>query len=431
MIDLIKILDLILYIFKDVLVSATSVTALVFILGGKFRKHIPTFIGLPLLLIAGTAYFVLFFNGTTVDRGMYLDAISSTAYLLSVGFLVKGLRLSKRIWFTLLIVFTMEMFFSLFGPHLPSYLFVESIIYIVLYGFMLAIIVFNVKNLAVNPLPQVFDTIPKWIFVIILFFDLTGYYKSFGESYDWYNIFYIISSIGVIICVLFFVFKIFSLTYQQNEILRQFNEQKNFSEKMLKGDENLRRFRHDYKNHMIVINALLESGSTDRAREYINAMNADINGVLTKISTGNFVADAIINNKSVIASGSGDKIQFDGQFPKDGISDEDICTILANTLDNAIEATAKIEGGCTISVEAVIRNRNFLLTVTNPVLENVKIGKNNTVKTTKKNRAEHGIGTKNIQKAVSAYKGNMLLSCENNIFTTEIRLTLPTAEKTE
>ena len=175
---------------------------------------------------------------------------------------------------------------------------------------------------------------------------------------------------------------------------------------------------------MIVINALLESGSTDRAREYINAMNADINGTLNKISTGNFVADAIINNKAVIAAQSGNKIQFDGQFPAEGLADEDICTILANALDNAIEAVAKIEDESTITVEAVIRNKNFILNISNPVIENIKIGKNNSIKTTKKNRNEHGIGTKNIIKVVNKYNGAMVIECDNKIFSINIRLQL-------
>lgn len=421
---MIKALDFIFYSIKDFLVVVTSVYSSIFLLGGKFRKNISALVILPAVILFNSAFASFLFTGTNEDRLMILDIISSTVFFLSVGLLVKDIKLNKKIWFSLLCICTMEMFYSLFSPYLPDYLFVEAIVYILLYAAMFAILFFSKKNLSINPLPKVFDTIPKWIFIAILFFEMTGYYKSFGESYTWYNILYIISTICVVICVLFFIFKIFSLTYQQNEILRQFNEQKNYSEKMLRGDENLRRFRHDYRNHMIVINALLESGSTDRAREYINAMNADINGTLNKISTGNFVADAIINNKAVIAAQSGNKIQFDGQFPAEGLADEDICTILANALDNAIEAVAKIEDESTITVEAVIRNKNFILNISNPVIENIKIGKNNSIKTTKKNRNEHGIGTKNIIKVVNKYNGAMVIECDNKIFSINIRLQL-------
>ncbi len=419
---MLSILDFVLYLLKDLLVTSTLVIAVIYLLGGSFRKNIAVLTLIPALLTCSAAYGIFFFPGIQEDRLMMLDIFSSTAYLLSVAFLVNDIKLSKKIWFSLICICTMEMFFSLFSPYLPTHLFVEAIVYIILYAVMLGVILFNVRNSAVNFMPQVFDAIPRWILAAVLFFDMTGYYKSFGESYVWYNILYIISTICVIICVLFFIIRIFSLTYQQNEILRQFNEQKSFSEKMLKGDENLRRFRHDYRNHMIVINALLESGSTDRAREYINAMNADINHTLNKVSTGNFVADAIINNKSIIAAQSGNKISFSGQIPERGIDDSDICTILANALDNAIEATEKLGTESTISVDAAVRQGNFILTITNPVIENVKIGKNNTIKTTKKNRNEHGIGTKNITKTVNKYNGALMLECENNIFSFTVRL---------
>ena len=426
---LIKILDFILYTLKDFLIMLTSVYSSVYLLGGKFRKNIPAIIILPLIIVANAVFCVLCFNGTTEDKLLIIDTVSSTVFFLSVGLLIKDIKLSKKLWFSLLCICTMEMFYSLFSPYLPSHLFVEAIVYIILYAILLTVIFINGKNRSINPLPHVFDTIPRWIFVAILFFEMTGYYKSFGESYVWYNILYIISTICVVLCVLFFIFKIFSLTYQQNEILRQFDEQKHFSEKMLVGDENLRRFKHDYRNHMIVINALLENGSTDRAREYINAMNADINNIINKISTGNLIADAIINNKSVVAAQTGNKISFTGQFPAKGISDEDICIIFSNLLDNAIEATEKFDRESIISVEAGVRNSNFILGISNPVIENVKIGKNNTIKTTKKNHTEHGIGTKNIMKAVKKYNGDIVMDCQNNVFTVDIRLSLSKSEE--
>ena len=166
---------------------------------------------------------------------------------------------------------------------------------------------------------------------------------------------------------------------------------------------------------------------TDRA-DCINAMNSDINNTINKISSGNLIADAILNNKAVVAAQSGNKIQFEGQFPKDGIADNDICTILANALDNAIEATEKTDNSSVITVEAAVRMGNFILSISNPVNENIKIGKNNTMKTTKKNHAEHGIGVKNIQRVVKKYNGALTLECENKIFSVNMRMNIQTKE---
>ncbi len=425
---MINLLDFFFYTIKDILVCITMILACTNLLGGKVKKNIPAGILIGLLLVSNAAFFIFFFKGTQENRLLFLDSVSSLAFILSVSFFIKELKYSKRIWFLLVCVLTMEMFFSLFSPYLPSHLFVEAIIYIILYALLLFVLLYAVKSTTVNFMPQVFDTMPKWIIIALLGFDLTGYYKTFGESSDWYNVLYIASTIGVIICVLFFVLKIFTLTYQQNEILRQFHEQKNYSEKMLKGDENLRRFRHDYRNHMIVINAYLENGNTDSARSYLNSINASISDTVNKISTGNFVADAILNNKTVVAAQNGNRIQFSGQVPADGIADEDICTVLANAVDNALEATQKLQSESVIHVEAAIRNNMFLLNISNPVAEKVKIGKNNTIKTTKKNKSEHGIGTKNIQKIVKKYNGALTLDCTDMIFTFSIRLHLQAAD---
>ena len=108
-----------------------------------------------------------------------------------------------------------------------------------------------------------------------------------------------------------------------------------------------------------------------------------------------------------------------------------MCTLLANALDNALEAVQKIEDESVIRVDATVKNRFFVLTVTNPVLEDVKIGKNNTIKTTKANRNEHGIGTKNIQKVVKKYNGALDLECENKIFSFSVRLTLQQTDEEE
>lgn len=417
-------LDTILYAVHDLIICITLVFASGYLLGGRFRKNIPAAVILTAIITLSSVFGNILFTGTEEDRLLILDIASSLCYFMSVFFFIRDVKAGKRIWFLLLCVCTMEMFFSLFAPFIPEYLFARSIVYIIMYSLMLFFILYTVKHSTVNIMPQVFDTIPRPVFAAVLFFDMTGYYKSFGESHDWYNILYIISTIGVIICVLFFMFRIFSLTYQQNEIIKQFNEQKAYSEKMLKGDENLRHFRHDYRNHMIVVNALLENGSIDRAREYINSMNADISGTLSKISTGNIVADALINSKAIIAAQSENKISFGGQIPREGIDDRDLCTILGNVLDNAIEAAAKLPESCTITVEAAVRSNNFILSVSNPVAEDVKIGKNNTLKTTKQNKADHGIGTKNIMKALNKYKGSVVYDCKNKVFTADIRLSL-------
>ena len=197
---------------------------------------------------------------------------------------------------------------------------------------------------------------------------------------------------------------------------------KEYSEKMLTNDDELRRFRHDYRNHMIVINSLFENGQTDRAREYINNMNNSVSSSLTKISTGNFISDAIINNKAVVAAEHDVTIKFTGQVIPSGIADADLCTILSNTLDNAIEATQKLSGNKTINIDTALRNGFFIMNISNPVETDVKIRRDGTVKSSKKNPGNHGYGMRNIQRAVHKYNGTVSTTCENKIFSVNIML---------
>lgn len=273
-----------------------------------------------------------------------------------------------------------------------------------------------------NILPEVLSNLPL-IILFLLYQSLVciNYIKIDPDSKSFYIT---ISAISLLICLLYFVYKFINLIYKQNDILKQMKNQKEYSEKALTNDEELRKFRHDYRNHMIVINSLFENGQTDRARDYINNLNNSVASSLTKISTGNFITDAIINNKTVTASTHDIKIKFNGQVPTAGIFDEDLCTVFANVLDNAIEATQKLATDKVVKIDCGIRNGIFLLDVTNPVDTDVKIRRDGTIRTTKLNKAEHGLGIQSINRTVKKYNGSVNITCENKLFNIGIMMKL-------
>lgn len=316
---------------------------------------------------------------------------------------------------------TIEMLYSLLAPYLPSSPWIEELCCALLHLAAFGLVLLAVKRSVVNVLPEVFSGIPKWIWAVLLLFELTCYYKEFGEAAAWYGLLYAISSASVILCVLYLIFKIFWLIRRQNQIIEQLNEQKTYGEALRGGDEELRRFRHDYKNHMIVVNALLGAGRTDEARDYLTAINTTVDSALRRISTGNFVADAIINNKAVTAAQTGGEITFDGSVPAEGIRSEDLCTVLSNLLDNAIEAIYKNDADRrTISISAGCSGECFFMKVSNPTM---MTGENN-LQTTKKDRRYHGIGLKNVRRCVERCDGTLIVTIENSMFTAEISMNL-------
>lgn len=400
----------------------TYVVFSVHIFGGKYKNKPVIVAGIIISLLSAAVCGELYLRPLGEDGTLYLETISSLIYIATVFMLSADIKKIKLLFLTILFGGTIDLAYSYISPVLPDAVHVKNVTYIIIYALIIAGLLYFVRTTPLNVLPEVVATVPKWITVLLILFTFVPFCKS-DENYELtVKVLEPFSVIAILICAVYFIYKIFYLTYQQNEILRQMHDQKEYSEKMLTGDENLRRFRHDYRNHMIVINALLESGRTDRAREYLNNMNSDINSTLTKISTGNFISDALINNKAVMAAEHGVSIKFTGQVIPTGIADEDLCTVLANILDNAIEATKKLSSNKTIRIDAALRSGFFLMNISNPVENEVKIRKDGTIKTSKKNQSEHGFGIKNVQKAVKKYGGNVSVTCENKVFSVDIMM---------
>lgn len=409
----------VLYVIKDI----AAVCAILVIFRYLFLNEVSLKkkVGLPTIsaLIIFNAFFGVFFLSPRIaESRAVLDLVSNIVYIVSLQVFTDNKRLRKSIWSVLFLAFTVDMLYSLVSPYIGDELYKECIFNIILYFGSAAFIHSTAKNLKFNFLPEVFAEIPKWIYAVIMLFDLTCYYKEFGASVGWYNALYIVSSAAVILCALYLVFKIYYMAHQQTDIIKQMEMQKEFGEKTILGDEELRRFRHDYRNHMIVVNAYLESGKTAEAREYLNTINGGINGALNKIKTGNFVSDAILNSKAVSAAKFDTQISFSGRVPSEGISSEDLCTILSNLIDNAIEACEKVAGRKKIEIESGEANGFLILSVSNPTVN----GANPKFRTTKKDKLNHGIGLKNVERAIKKYNGTLDLGKNGELFTANVRV---------
>ena len=276
---------------------------------------------------------------------------------------------------------------------------------------------------------NVYETVPKWLLPVWFILNFTLFFANFVKhdmKYDNQvplNVFFSLSAICIFVCIIYFTYKIFLLTYQQTQILKQLDEQHENYERMLSSDRQLREFRHDYKNHMLVVTALLNAGKNDEAAEYLETIKITSGVQKRQISTGNFVADAMLNNKNALAEELGIKMSFVGTIPEKGIASSDLCTVLGNLVDNAIENTKRLKGEKYIRIEATARELFFVLSIVNPVNERVVI-KNNRIKTTKSDSKNHGIGLKNVGRIAEKYGGKFRLSCDDREFVADISIKL-------
>ena len=220
-----------------------------------------------------------------------------------------------------------------------------------------------------------------------------------------------------------------ALFYVHNEInkqallkqqLKELNAIQQTQEKNLlnldEKNKEIRSLMHDMKHHFLILKNFIEHDDKEKGLDYVEKMLDDIEEKQLTL-TGNNVIDTMLSFKIMQAQEKGITINYSLLFTLTNIQPIDVALILANALDNAIEATQKIAGNQQKVINLSILNKeNYLkIEITNPVLERINI-QNNNIYTTKKNKHEHGFGLKNIQRIEWKNKGEMFISCTENEF---------------
>lgn len=231
--------------------------------------------------------------------------------------------------------------------------------------------------------------------------------------------------VGVSVCIMLSNNQLKQLTanYEQ-QILAQAEHYKRLAE----SNHELRRFKHDFKNMSIAIEKMLDSEEHKEALQLFQQYNHTLdhsNRFPVMYDTGNGIADALLSDKQQKAFACNCNIVFQGSIPMKYLMPTDICVILGNTLDNAIEACEKFQTKepLTITVTCNCNSGFMFLSITNPITERVNIS-NNHIATTKENKTLHGFGLYSLHSVVQKYDGNIELKSTDTTFTANIDLCL-------
>lgn len=184
----------------------------------------------------------------------------------------------------------------------------------------------------------------------------------------------------------------------------------------------IRGWRHDYRNHIQTMKAYAAAEDWDAIRRYLDLLDKDLTTVDTVIKTGNPMADAILNSKISLAKSKGISVVADAQIPVRLQSSEiDLCCIIGNLFDNAIEASVKLpEDKRVIRVYMDMKNTQLYISFTNFTAgkKMEKVGK--LFRSTK--GEGHGLGLVRIDAIVERLGGYISRNSEDGAFTTEILL---------
>lgn len=184
----------------------------------------------------------------------------------------------------------------------------------------------------------------------------------------------------------------------------------------------IRGWRHDYRNHIQTMKAYAAAQDWEAICRYLDLLDDDLATVDTVIKTGNAMVDAILNSKISIAKAKGITVMADAHIPvKLKTSEIDLCCIIGNLFDNAIEASVGLpEEQRLIRVYMDMKNTQLYISFTNftcgKKLE--KVG--GIFRTTKGDG--HGFGLVRIDAIVERLEGYISRNSEDGAFTTEILL---------
>lgn len=168
--------------------------------------------------------------------------------------------------------------------------------------------------------------------------------------------------------------------------------------------EEMRNIRHDIKQHLSVISGLQFDGKYDEAQKYISEITSNIAKIEMFMDVGSDFVNAILNSKLSIAKSKGIEVLCSSSSNVNGIDEYDLCNLIGNMLDNAIEGAEKTDNAI---VEVSIASDKYKLTikVSNSIAESV-LHENPALKTSKSQPAIHGFGTKSIKTISEKYNGN-------------------------
>ena len=193
---------------------------------------------------------------------------------------------------------------------------------------------------------------------------------------------------------------------------RNLRLQKSCYEELDKNQQQIRRIRHDMNNHISVLEGLLKKGDTEKALEYFGDLNLHI-----KSGTRRFCKDSIVNAVLNAKYNAAEESGIDCFFHVDidrvlGIDAVSLCTIFANTLDNAVEACRKIEDPAKrrLSLKArCTQNGYFSYEIVNSKVNAVR-KKKDAFLTDKEDARSHGLGIASVREVVRKYDGMMDIS---------------------
>lgn len=264
------------------------------------------------------------------------------------------------------------------------------------------------------------------LFYLCMWANVMGIMKS-EMNPDWENrnLWIISLFIEMTVCVmlLFYLYERWNRREKEkvrSRYLERMNgEQEKYIAELLKSNQDVRLLKHDLKRYNYVLYNLLCSGEYEECKKYIERLRDMSDAMVSGDCEGGSV-DIIMQNRKALCGREGISFQYSILANWENIDEMDLCVLLLNMMDNAVEAERKeSEKGIRLEIS---NYKGYLKVECRNRIEISILKRNPQLRTNKVDGEEHGMGLLSIRKTAEKYDGWQSITEENGYFVNTVYL---------
>ncbi|OMF17864.1 ATP-binding protein [Paenibacillus amylolyticus] len=250
---------------------------------------------------------------------------------------------------------------------------------------------------------------------------ITIYQINVASIYSEKNIFYVFSVLGSLFLNVFIVYVFdnmvekVQLVHENAQLQRQMDYQDANYEKTVHSYKSIKSIIHDINQQFLYIDECIQRNELAAAGDHIKSTLNTIEGAYQRVNSGNLVIDALVTNTLAMGQANGIKIDTKIQLHSQHVQIDryDLCVVLGNMLDNAIEASKKVRQAEDRYILIAIHSTSSALVIQimnhvgQPIVD---------LKSEKPNPEYHGIGLTNISRMCEKYGGHMSIEHQHRKF---------------
>ena len=191
--------------------------------------------------------------------------------------------------------------------------------------------------------------------------------------------------------------------------------------RMIENDKHNKAARHDIRHHLAALGGLADAGSAAEIKDYLTDLIGAMDGARDTKYCENLTVNAVVSHYLDIAKDEGGEVSSRFVMPEEpgNVSAMDLCVVLGNLLENAVEACRRMDGGRFIRANSMVKGTALFITIDNS--HSGRITKNGDTFMSSKREGE-GIGISSVKAIAQKYDGEVRFDAEDGVFKASVML---------